>query len=213
VARDARGGLDAQKKRLIASERDPLERAAWRTMAERELRTEDLVFVDESGASRALCALYGWAPRGQAACGSAPRNRGPNTSLLAAMSAKGLLGSLSVEGSVDREVFVTYLDQVLCPALRPGQVVILDNLSVHKGPEVLRRIEARGCRLVFLPAYSPDFNPIEGAFSKLKAFLRRAQARTQRTLENALAKGLARITAADAAGWFAHCGFPITQPS
>ncbi len=212
MARAAGGGLDAQKKRLSASEQDPAQRAAWRQMAARELRAEDLAFVDESGASRALCPLYGWAPRGQDARGQAPRNRGPNTSLLAALGPRGLLGTMSTEGSVDRAVFLSYLDQVLCPALRAGQVVILDNLRVHKGPEVLRRIEACGCRLAFLPAYSPDFNPIEGAFSKLKAFRRRAQARTQRTLESALAKGLAAISASDAAGWFAHCGFPIAQP-
>lgn len=212
MARAARGRLDAQKKRLIASEQDPAQRAAWRQMVQAELKAEDLVFVDESGASRALCPLYGWAPRGQDALGQAPRNRGPNTSLLAAMDACGLVGAMSVEGSTTREIFVLYLDQVLCPALRPNQVVIMDNLSVHKGEEVRQKIEACGCRLVFLPAYSPDFNPIEGAFSKLKAFLRRAQARTQRTLQNALAKALATITPKDAAGWFAHCGFPLAQP-
>ena len=180
-------------------------------MAAGELCAADLVFVDESGANRALCPLYGWAPRGQRACGQAPRNRGRNTSLLAAMDASGLVATMTVEGSTNKEVFLTYLDAVLCPALRAGQVVILDNLSVHKNEAVRAKIEACGCRPVFLPAYSPDFSPIEHAFSKLKAFLRKAKARTQEALEAAIAAGLATVTSANARGWFAHCGFPIAQ--
>lgn len=171
----------------------------------------DWVFVDESGANQALCPRYGYAPKGERSHGKVPRNRGRNTSILAAMSAAGLVGTMTVEGSTNTAVFLTYLDAVLCPALRAGQVVILDNLSVHKNEAVRARIEACGCRLVFLPAYSPDFNPIEHAFSKLKAFLRKAKARTQETLESAIAAGLATITPEDARGWFKHCGWH--QPS
>lgn len=180
-------------------------------MATAELGAPELVFVDESGANRALCPRYGWAPRGERACGQAPRNRGPNTSLLAAMDARGLLASMTVEGSTNKEVFLTYLENVLCPRLRAGQVVIMDNLSVHKNEAVRQKIEACGCRLVFLPAYSPDFSPIENAFSKLKGFLRKAKARTQEALEATIAAGLATITSSDARGWFNHCGFPIAQ--
>ena len=180
-------------------------------MAADELRAPDLVFVDESGANRALSPLYGWAPRGERAHGQAPRNRGPNTSLLAAMNTEGLVATMTVEGSTNKEVFLTYLDRVLCPALRAGQVVIMDNLSVHKNDAVRAKIEACGCRLVFLPAYSPDFSPIEHAFSKLKSFLRKAKARTQEALEAAIAAGLQTICASDARGWFDHCGFPIAQ--
>ena len=180
-------------------------------MARAELRAPDLVFVDESGANRALCPLYGWAPRGERACGQAPRNRGPNTSLLAAMSCAGLVATMTVEGSTNKEVFLTYLEHVLCPRLRAGQVVIMDNLSVHKNEAVREKIEACGCRLVFLPAYSPDFSPIEHAFSKLKTFLRQAKARTQETLEAAITAGLQTIHANDACAWFNHCGFPIAQ--
>ncbi len=115
---------------------------------------------------------------------------------------------MTVEGAANTDVFLTYLDRVLCPALRRGQTVVLDNLSVHKSAAVAARINARGCHLLFLPRDSPDFNPIEGAFSKLKAFLRRATARTQRTLARAITAGLATITARDAQGWFRHCGFP-----
>ena len=167
------------------------------------------MFVDESGASKALHPRYGYAPRGQRCHGQAPRNRGRNTSILAAMSHQGLVGTMTVEGSTNTEVFLTYLDRVLCPALRPGQVVVLDNLSVHKNAAVQAKIEAAGCRLLFLPAYRPDFNPIEHAFAKLKQHLRKAKARTQETLEAAIAAGLATITAQDARGWFKHCEFPL----
>lgn len=171
------------------------------------------VFVDESGSNKALVPRYGYAPKGERSHGVVPRNRGRNTSILAAMGVEGLVGTMTVEGATNTEVFLTYLDQVLCPALRPGQVVILDNLSVHKNEAVRERIEACGCRLIFLPAYSPDFDPIEHAFAKLKTFLRKARARTQETLEAAIAAGLATVTAKDARGWFKHCGWPVHSQS
>ena len=114
-----------------------------------------------------------------------------------------------IEGSTNAEVFLTYLDEVLCPTLQPGRTVVMDNLKVHRAPAVRDRIEARQCQLVFLPAYSPDFNPIEEAFSKLKTYLRRVKARTRERLESAIAEGLQRITAQDAHSWFKHCGFAV----
>ena len=129
------------------------------------------------------------------------------------MGAEALVGTMTIEGATNTEVFLTYLDQVLCPALRPGQTVIMDNLSVHKNEAVREKIEACGCRLIFLPAYSPDFNPIEPAFAKLKAFLRKAKARTQETLETAIAAGFATLTPKDARGWFKHCGWSTTSQS
>jgi transposase len=201
------------KKKLTASERDEAERAGWR-QAHADLKPTDLVFVDESGSNFALTLRYGWALRGQRAWGKAPIKRGQNTTLLAAMTHEGLLASMTVEGAANTEAFLTYLDQVLCPALRPGQVVVMDNLQVHKAEAVRQRIEACGCRRLFLPRYSPDFNPIEGAFSKLKTFLLRVQARTREGLEAAIGAGLQTITAQDARGWFAHCGYPLAaQPS
>ena len=161
-----------------------------------------------------MAPRYGWALRGERAWGQAPTNRGKNTTLFAALTPKGLLASMTVEGAANTEAFLTYLDELLCPALRPGQTVLMDNLRVHKAEAVRERIEACGCRLVFLPRYSPDFNPIEGAFSKLKGFLRRVQARTREALEAALGAGLQTITAQDAQGWFKHCGYSQTaQPS
>ena len=120
---------------------------------------------------------------------------------------------MTVEGATNKEVFSTYLDDFLCPALRPGQTVVMDNLAVHKSEQVRAKIEARGCRLWFLPAYSPDFNPIEHAFAKLKTFLRKAKARLQDNLQSAIGAGLDTISGRDARGWFKHCGFPLpTQP-
>ena len=202
------GGV-TKKISLSASERDEQERAAWRAQAQAEFNPEALVFVDESGCNLALTSLYGWAPRGQRAQAQAPRNRGPNTTVLAALTAEGVLAAMRIEGPANTEVFLTYLERVLCPALRPGQVVVMDNLNVHKAAAVRQRIEARGCRLVFLPAYSPDFNPIEEAFSKLKTYLRRIRARTRERLGHAIDAGLQRLTTQDARGWFKHCGFAI----
>ena len=178
------------------------------------LRAEDLIFLDESGSNQAMAPRYGYALKGQRSAGQVPRNRGRNTSILAAMSSQGFVGTMTVEGATNKEVLWTYLEEVLCPALRPGQIVVLDNLAAHKSEVVKEKIEACGCRLLFLPAYSPDFNPIEHAFAKLKAFLRKAKARTQEALESAVASGLTTITAQDARGWFKHCQFPLSfQPS
>jgi transposase len=200
-----------KKISLSASERDEEERAAWRARAQAEFPAERLVFVDESGCNLALTPLYGWAPRGERAQAQAPRNRGPNTTVLAALTTQGVLASMRIEGPANTEVFLTYLDQVLGPALRPGQVVVMDQLNVHKAAAVRQRIEACGCRLEFLPAYSPDFNPIEEAFSKLKTYLRRQKARTRERLGQAIDAGLQRLTPQDARGWFQHCGFAVAS--
>lgn len=214
MAGDARAEFHAKKKTLSACEQDPIERMAWRWQQTwLGLRAEDLVFLDESGSNKAMAPRYGYAPKGERSHGQVPRNRGRNTSILAAMSHQGMVGTMVVEGATNTQVLLTYLQEVLCPALHPGQIVVLENLSVHKNQAVRERIEAAGCRLLFLPAYSPDFNPIEHAFAKLKTFLRKAKARTQETLEAAIAKGLATITAQNARGWFKHCQFPLAfQP-
>lgn len=173
------------------------------------LEAENLVFLDESGSNQAMAPRYGYAPKGERSHGQVPRNRGKNTSILATLGPQGLVGTMTVEGATNTEVLLTYLKEMLCPALRPGQIVVLDNLAAHKNEAVREIIESVGCRLLFLPACSPDFNPIEHAFAKLKAFLRKAKARTQEALEAAIAAGLATITAQDARGWFKHCQFPL----
>jgi transposase len=116
---------------------------------------------------------------------------------------------MTLEGAANSEVFLIYLDKVLCPSLHSGQTVVMDNLNVHRAAAVRQRIEARECQLVFLPPYSPDFNPIEEAFSKLKHYLRRAKARTRERLEGAIDEASQRITAQDARHWFTHCGFAV----
>jgi transposase len=119
----------------------------------------------------------------------------------------GMGASLVVEGSTNRTVFETYLEDVLCPTLKRGHVVVIDNLSSHKGERVRELIEEKGCELIYLPPYSPDFNPIEQAFSKIKTFLREACARTQQTLMELIGEALHTITVSDAEGFFAHCGY------
>jgi transposase len=166
-----------------------------------------LVVVDECGSHIALTPLYALAPKGQRAHGSVPRNRGKNTTLLASLSLDGVGASMLIEGAVKARAFEAYVEQLLAPSLSAGHIVVLDNLSVHKGVRVRELIEARGCELLFLPAYSPDFSPIEETFSKLKAFLRRVGARTHEALQEAIGQALQTVTAHDALGWFTHCGY------
>ncbi len=149
---------------------------------------------------------YGRGPRGERVGAAVPRNHGLNTTLFAALSVEGITAAKTLEDAADRCAFDVYVAQVLVPALRPGQVVIWDNLSVHKSADAQCLIDAHGCHVRFLPPYSPDLAPSEQSFSKLKAALRRAGARTREALDDAIAAGLRTITARDARGWFAHCG-------
>jgi len=192
-----------------ASERDEFLRAAWRTLVAGEagIDAERLVFVDEMGANISLAPIHAWSRRGERAYLSAPRNRGKNTTLLASMSSKGMEPTLAVQGGTNKAVFEAYVERVLGPTLGTGQVVVMDNLSAHKGEEVRELIEARGCEVLFLPAYSPDYNPIEEAFSKIKGLLRKAQARTREALIEALGEAISAVTAGDARGFFEHCGY------
>lgn len=167
------------------------------------------MFVDESGTNLAMTPRYGRAPRGERVVGRAPRNHGPNTTLIAALQLEGITAAMTVEGAMDRPAFEVFVERILVPSLRPGQVVVWDNLSVHKSADAQRWIEARGCQLLWLPPYSPDLTPIEQAFSKTKTALRRAEARTRDALDAAITAALVTITAEDAQGWFAHCGYPI----
>src|SRR5215212_4045322 len=125
------------------------------------------------------------------------------------MSAGGMGPSLAVEGTTISVVFEAYMERVLAPTLRRGQVVVMDNLSAHKGEGIKEMIEQRGCQLVYLPAYSPDFNPIEEAFSKIKGLVRMAEARTRETLVDAIGSALSAVTSRDARSFFEHCGYPM----
>jgi transposase len=172
-----------------------------------QIDPERLVFVDEMGTNTSLSVLRAWSRRGQRAYCSVPRNRGPNTTLLSSMSLEGMGPSLAVEGSTNHEVFEIYVERVLAPTLSRGQVVIMDNLSAHKGERVRELIEQQGCKLLYLPSYSPDFNPIEEAFSKIKAFIRKAEARSHEALIEAMGAAISAVTARDARGFFEHCGY------
>jgi transposase len=192
-----------------ASERDEFLRAAWRTLVAGRLDARRFVFVDEMGANTSLSAIYGWARRGQRAYFRAPRNWGANVTLLSSMSRSGMGPSLAVEGPTTREVFEAYLERVLTPELRPGQIVVMDNLSAHKGSRIRQLIEERGCELRYLPSYSPDLNPIEEAFSKVKGMLRGAEARGREALIEAMGKALCAVSSSDARGFFAHRGYNL----
>jgi transposase len=166
-----------------------------------------LVFVDECGANISLVPLCAWSRRGERAPAKAPRNWGKNVTLLSSMSLCGMGPSLTVEGPTTRGVFEVYLEEVLAPTLWPGQVVVMDNLSAHKGGRVREIIEGRGCELIYLPPYSPDLNPIEEAFAKLKSLLRRSGARSREALVEAMGAALNAITITDTRGFFGHCGY------
>lgn len=173
------------------------------------IEPDRLVFVDESGATTEMTRRYGRAPGGERIREATPAGHWSTLTLLGAMSRKGMLASMTVESPTDGEVFLAYLDHVLCPALRPGQVVVMDNLSAHKVEGVRQRIEAAGAQLLYLPPYSPDLNPIEQAWSKLKGHLRSAKSRTAAVLEEMIAQALQTISAQNAAAWFSHCGYGL----
>ncbi len=192
---------------MKASERDEFLRAAWRVLVAGELEAGDFVFVDECGTHTSLSPVYGYSPRGERLVLEAPRNRGKNTTFLASMTTEGMGGCLAVEGATTKAVFESYVERVLAPSLQPGRVVVMDNLAAHKGERVRELIEARGCELLYLPPYSPDLNPIEEAFAKVKALLRRAAARTREALIDALGAAISAVTSEDALSFFEHAGY------
>jgi transposase len=172
-----------------------------------ELDSRSLVFVDEMGTHTSLAPLYGYSPRGQRTFFKVPRNRGMNTTLLSSMSLEGMGPSMAIEGSTTKEVFEAYVEHFLAPKLREGQVVVMDNLSAHKGERVRKLIGDRSCELLYLPPYSPDLNPIEEAFSKVKRLLRVIGVRTKEALVEAIGKALDVVSARDVRGFFTHCGY------
>jgi transposase len=202
--------MDLQKKTLGATERDEEARGAFRERL-RGVDASRLVFVDESSTNVALTPRYGRAPKGERAYGKAPRNWGKNVTLISSVSLEGMGPSMSIEGSSDTDSFGLYMRDVLAPRLKAGQIVLMDNLSVHTSGWVRELIEERGCQLWLLPSYSPDMNPIEEAFSKVKGLLRKAKARTLEALFEATARALEAVSAGDTRGYFEHCGYVKPQ--
>ena len=187
----------------------------WRWLAS-HFDARRLVFVDESGFNTSMSRLRARAPRGQRAYGKVPRNRGKNTTLIAAITLEGAMGeAMTIEGAADAEVFKTYVEHFLAPSLEKGKVVVLDGLGAHRTDKVRELIESTGADLVFLPPYSPDLNPasLEEAFSKIKQLVRKVGARTRGPLVEAIARALVAVRPEDAVGWFVHAGYePRDQP-
>jgi transposase len=193
-----------------AAERNNYKRGWFRRRA-RRLNERRFIFVDESAVNTAMTRRHGRAPRGERAYDSAPRDYGTHTSVIGAMGLRGLLAALTVEGAVDAEVFDAYAERVLGPRLRKGDVVVLDNLGAHRASRIEEVAEGRGAQVLWLPPYSPDYSPIEQCWSKIKAYLRGAKARTRDQLEEALTAALGLVTKADIRGWFKHCGYSLAR--
>jgi transposase len=174
------------------------------------VEAERLVFVDECGTHTSLGPIYGYAARGERLRLPVPRRRGKNTTLLSSMTLSGMGPSLAVEGATTARVFETYVQEVLAPSLRKGQIVVMDNLGAHRPKRIGELIERRGCELLYLPAYSPDYNPIEEAFAKVKNLLRKVSARSKGALLEAIGVALSAVSAADARGFFEHAGYRPT---
>ena len=195
----------SEKKSLHAAERDSEENRRRREVFLDRIRSvapERLIFLDESGVSTQMTRRYARAPRGVRVHETTPEGNWKILTILGAMSLRGMIATMTVEAATDADIFLAYLDHVLCPALQSGDVVIMDNLSSHKVAGVRERIEAAGAELLYLPPYSPDLNPIEKAWAKLKHLLRTAKARTAEALQQAIAELLPNIRPQDAEAWF-----------
>lgn len=202
--------MDAQKKAFRAQEQESERVQALRASFadwQRRVDAGRLFCLDEAGSTVAMTRERGWSPRGEPVDDVRPRNRGSVITMIGALTLNGLTAMMTIEGGTDADVFEAYVAHFLVPELRPGDIVVLDNLGAHRTKRVRELIEAAGARLWFTPPYSPEFNPIELAWSKLKAFLRTAKARSREALDNAIALAMELITAKDARGWFRHCGF------
>ena len=200
-----------KKKTLQASERKEEERKEWREQA-KDGDASKYRFIDETGSNLSLIRLYARSPKGKRAYGTTTRKRGKNVTMITDLTLAGLGEAFIIDGAANRDIFEAYIKQILVPSLKPGEIVVMDNCSIHKGEKVRQLIEACHCELRFLPAYSPDFSPIEEAFSKIKTVLRSIGARTREALQEALEYAITTVTAFDASGWFWHCGYAVPDP-
>jgi transposase len=184
------------------------QRAAFQAEIQ-QIAPEDLVFIDETGITTHMVRRFARALRGSRAIGRAPAGRYESLTLLGAIAATGLRALMTIPAATDEAVYLAFVEQVLAPELRPGQVVVFDNLAAHKRPAITAAIERVGCRVILLPPYTPEWNPIEQCWSKMKGFLRSRAARTRETLETAVVDAMDAVSAQDARGWFQHCGYRI----
>jgi transposase len=196
---------------MAASERNNYKRG-WYWRRVRGMNHRRFIFLDESGVNMAMTPTHGRAPVGERVVDSAPRNYGEQTSIIGALSfGRGLVATMTLTGAVDTLAFDAYLLRVLGPRLREGDVMVLDNLNVHKASQVEQVAGQRGARVIWLPPYSPDFSPIEQCWSKIKTCLRAAKARTREELERALVQAIKLVTRSDIRGWFKHCGYRVAS--
>jgi transposase len=204
----------AQKKSIHAAEQDrpdiQAQRQAWRQQAA-SIDVGRFVFIDESGAKTNMTRQYGRARPGQRVVDCTPHGHWKTTTMLAGLRLDGPVAPMVIDSPTDADVFTAYVQQVLVPSLRPGDIVVADNLSPHKIPCIRALIESAGAELWYLPPYSPDLNPIEPMWSKVKAWLRKVKARTLDALIEAIADALSHVTAHDALGWFQHSGYGTIQ--
>jgi len=208
-----RGGLTRKLKSMHADERDrPDVKRKRRSFRRRVRRIEPgrLKFIDESGANTAMARTHAWSPRGERAVGSAP-GKWESFTVIAALGLDGVSAPLVLPGSIDAAAFDSYVEDVLAPGLRPGDVVLWDNLPTHQGRAAAAAVRGAGARLMFLSPYSPDYTPIERLWSKVKAYLRRVAARSKDSLYSALGEAPETVTARDIIGWFEHAGLCAVQ--
>jgi transposase len=207
-------GLDIQKKTLVASERDRPDvarrRLQWMTYQDR-IDPARLVFIDETWTKTNMAPLRGWAPCGQRLPGKAPHRRWKTMTFLAALRHDQVTAPWLIDGLIDGQSFLQYVDEVLVPTLKPGDIVILDNLGSHKGKAVRKAIRLAGAKLFFLPKYSPDLNPIEKFFAKLKHWLRRAARRTADAVHDAIAEILPLTSPDECSNYFTQAGYAQPQ--
>ena len=200
----------AQKKSLHAAEQDTeavrCRRARWQ-QATRQIDPARLIFLDESGVTTQMTRRYGRATRGERVHEGTPAGHWRTLTVLGAIRQSGLVAAMTIEAATDGDIFQAYLEEVLCPQLERGDIVVMDNLSAHKVSGVRELLENAGAELLYLPPYSPDFNPIEKCWSKFKQLIRTAKARSLSTLESSVADALTAITPQDIQGCFRHCGY------
>ncbi|MGI0025926.1 MAG: IS630 family transposase [Nitrososphaera sp.] len=198
-----------EKKTFHASERDTegveQTRAHYSEQIS-QVEPHSIIFVDESGVNIAMARVYARAPSGQRAYAAKPLRRGTTVTMIGALGLDGMIGTMTVKGSTDGAVFRTYVEQVLAPQIRRGQVVVMDNLKPHKVAGIREAIESAGAQLIYLPPYSPYLSAIEKCWGKVKGFLRAKAARSYEALDQAITEAIVTITKTDALGWFTHCG-------
>jgi transposase len=198
------------KETVVASERNNYKRAWFRRRVS-GIDLNQLIFIDEAAVNIAMTRRYGRVAPGERVVESVPRNYGEQTSMISAIGLRGVVATMTIEVAVDTLAFNAYINEVLAENINQGDVVIVDNLNVHKASQIEEVAVERGARVIWLSPYSPDYSPIEECWSKIKQLIRAAKARTREELEAALVRAMGLITSSDIRGWFKHCGYLVVS--